>query len=157
MGSRRAVKPDCNPCSAPHTQTYTPLSSTPAVCCGVQTSSENCGTAPALGGVPVSHSHFLDGDIMAPHAWETNPFHIYTANLACSSVRQGCREKSSGSRFSLSIAVVTWSNNNFMQHCLRETGALRRNFSASSPYILWVIKLGDTGPDGLWAVDVCIC
>lgn len=27
-----------------------------------------------LGGVCLSHSHFLDRDIMAPHAWETNPF-----------------------------------------------------------------------------------
>lgn len=52
------------------------------LCCRVQTSSEYCGTAPALGGVSLSHSHFLDGDIMAPNAWETDFFHICSPNRA---------------------------------------------------------------------------
>lgn len=65
-----------------YTHTHTQVRSMLAVCCGVQTSSECYGTAPALGGVRLSHSHFLDGNIMAPHAWETNPFRLCTLTPA---------------------------------------------------------------------------
>lgn len=80
-------------------------------CCGVQTSSECCGTAPALGGVRRSHSHFLDGNIMAPHAWEANPFRLYALTPATFIRLQlnKHRVNSPVSESPYSIAKVIWS------------------------------------------------